>query len=238
MPIPPPRLCCVRKRQNNHGGGFGFHLTSRRGRPGQFISSVEQNSPAEYAGLLVGDRVVEVNGVNVGLENHKQVVARIKAVDDTTKLLVVDKVCDDYHKLHEIIVTSSLPHVVIIDHKNSDDLDINMNRLDTSKIDKDQVIWRNRIRDCVNSEVHKEERIEEDREEVIEEQTTSKEEDENDMNVQYEGTQTQGIEERIMLDLSMTAREMREMLLSRKKKDPRKEKRRDMRKRVEMVEAL
>jgi hypothetical protein len=36
----------------------------------------------------------------------------------------------------------------------------------------------------------------------------------------------------------MTAKEMREMILSRKKKDPRKEKRRDMRKRVEMVEAM
>ena len=58
------------------------------------------------------------------------------------------------------------------------------------------------------------------------------------MNVNYEGMQTQAIEESMMLDLSMTAKEMRERLLSRKKKDPRKEKRRDMRKRVEMVEAL
>ena len=41
-----------------------------------------------------------------------------------------------------------------------------------------------------------------------------------------------------ILNLTMTAKEMREMILSRKKKDPRKEKRRDMRKRVEMVEAM
>merc|ERR1711892_877400 len=40
------------------------------------------------------------------------------------------------------------------------------------------------------------------------------------------------------LDLTMTAKEMREMILSKKKKDPRKEKRKDMRKRVEMVEAM
>ena len=40
------------------------------------------------------------------------------------------------------------------------------------------------------------------------------------------------------LDLTMTAKEMREMLLRRKKKDPRKEERMDMMKRVEMVEAL
>ena len=41
-----------------------------------------------------------------------------------------------------------------------------------------------------------------------------------------------------ILNLTMTAKEMREMILSRKKKDPRKEKRKDMRKRVEMVEAM
>ena len=38
--------------------------------------------------------------------------------------------------------------------------------------------------------------------------------------------------------LKMTAKEMKEMILSRKKKDPRKEKRKDMKRRVEMVEAL
>ena len=42
----------------------------------------------------------------------------------------------------------------------------------------------------------------------------------------------------VILNLTMTAKEMKEMILSRKKKDPRKEKRRDMRKRVEMVEAM
>ena len=41
-----------------------------------------------------------------------------------------------------------------------------------------------------------------------------------------------------MLDLSMTAKEMREMIVSRKKKDPRNERRKDIRRRVEMVEAL
>ena len=44
--------------------------------------------------------------------------------------------------------------------------------------------------------------------------------------------------EDIMDTLKMTAKEMREMLLSRKKKDPRKEKRKDMKRRVEMVEAM
>ena len=38
--------------------------------------------------------------------------------------------------------------------------------------------------------------------------------------------------------LKLTAKEMREMILSRKKKDPRKEKRKDMKRRVEMVESM
>eukprot|EP00092_Neocalanus_flemingeri_P051692 GFUD01060231.1.p2 GENE.GFUD01060231.1~~GFUD01060231.1.p2 ORF type:complete len:118 (+),score=54.65 GFUD01060231.1:81-434(+) len=40
------------------------------------------------------------------------------------------------------------------------------------------------------------------------------------------------------LDLTMSAKEMREMIANKEKKDPRKEKRGDMRRRVEMVEAL
>ena len=56
----------------------------------------------------MGDRIVEVNGVNVGLENHKQVVARIKAVHDDTALLVVDKACVDYHRLREIVLSEEL----------------------------------------------------------------------------------------------------------------------------------
>ena len=58
------------------------------------------------------------------------------------------------------------------------------------------------------------------------------------MNQNYEASHKPTMDESITLDLSMTAREMREMIVSRKKKDPRKEKRRDMRRRVEMVEAL
>ena len=58
------------------------------------------------------------------------------------------------------------------------------------------------------------------------------------MNRNYEASHKPTMDESITLDLSMTAREMREMIVSRKKKDPRKEKRRDMRRRVEMVEAL
>ena len=42
----------------------------------------------------------------------------------------------------------------------------------------------------------------------------------------------------ILVSLARSAKEMREIIMGRKKKDPRKEKRKDLRKRVEMVEQL
>lgn len=81
-----PRLCIMTKGEN----GYGFHLHGEKGKSGQFIRKVEPGSPAESSGLRAGDRVVAVNGVNVEKETHHQVVQRIKAVDNETRLLVVD----------------------------------------------------------------------------------------------------------------------------------------------------
>ncbi|XP_042360336.1 Na(+)/H(+) exchange regulatory cofactor NHE-RF2 [Plectropomus leopardus] len=86
-----PRLCVMAKSEN----GYGFHLHGEKGKSGQFIRKVEPGSPAEASGLRAGDRVVAVNGVNVEKETHHQVVQRIKAVDNETRLLVVD------HETHE-----------------------------------------------------------------------------------------------------------------------------------------
>ena len=62
------------------------NLHAEKSRPGQFIGKVDENSPAEIAGLREGDRIVEVNGINISQENHKQVVQRIKAVPNETIL--------------------------------------------------------------------------------------------------------------------------------------------------------
>ncbi|XP_054616776.1 Na(+)/H(+) exchange regulatory cofactor NHE-RF2 [Dunckerocampus dactyliophorus] len=82
-----PRLCVMTKGEK----GYGFHLHGEKGKTGQYIRKVEPDSPAEEAGLRAGDRVVAVNGVNVERETHHQVVQRIKAVDNVTRLLVVDQ---------------------------------------------------------------------------------------------------------------------------------------------------
>lgn len=91
---PLPRLCCLEKGPN----GYGFHLHGEKGKVGQFIRLVEPGSPAEKAGLLAGDRLVEVNGENVEKETHQQVVSRIRAALNSVRLLVVDPETDEQLK--------------------------------------------------------------------------------------------------------------------------------------------
>ena len=127
-PCPAPRLCLLVKRQDFDG--YGFNLHAERGSPGQFVGLIDQGSPAEVSGLRQGDRIVEVNGVNVTKENHKHVVERIKSDTSTITLLVSDKECDAYHREHGLGVTSCLPYVIHLSsntdimYAESDPLDI------------------------------------------------------------------------------------------------------------------
>uniref|UniRef100_A0AAX7TCE7 PDZ domain-containing protein n=1 Tax=Astatotilapia calliptera TaxID=8154 RepID=A0AAX7TCE7_ASTCA len=96
-----PRLCVMTKGEN----GYGFHLHGEKGKSGQFIRKVEAGSPAEASGLRAGDRLVAVNGVNVEKETHHQVVQRIKAMDNKTRLLVVDS--ETYESLRSLRLTAT-----------------------------------------------------------------------------------------------------------------------------------
>lgn len=106
------RLCHIVKWDDFEG--YGFNLHAERGKPGQYIGKVDDGSPAEAAGLKEGDRIIEVNGVNISNENHKQVVQRIKTVPDETKLLVVDSEADAYFKSKNIVIKSDLPDVIYV----------------------------------------------------------------------------------------------------------------------------
>lgn len=107
---PRVRLCHMRKRPDFTG--YGFNLYAEKGRNGQFIGKVDPGSPAELAGLRQGDRIVEVNGVNVGNENHQQVVQRIKAVADETKFLVVDSAADQYYREQKVVIRGDMANVL------------------------------------------------------------------------------------------------------------------------------
>ena len=99
-----PRLCLLVRGEH----GYGFHLHGEKGRRGQFIRRVEPGSPAEAAALRAGDRLVEVNGVNVEGETHHQVVQRIKAVEGQTRLLVVDKETDEELRRRQLTCTEEM----------------------------------------------------------------------------------------------------------------------------------
>jgi len=106
---PRPRLCHLRKWSDFTG--YGFNLHAERGKAGQFIGTVDAHSPAVAAKLCSGDRIIEVNGTNIGSENHQQVVQRIKAVPDETRLLVVDEEADNYYKEHKVVVRGDMDNI-------------------------------------------------------------------------------------------------------------------------------
>ncbi|PNF29908.1 hypothetical protein B7P43_G07292 [Cryptotermes secundus] len=123
---PVARLCHI--IQWKHFDGYGFNLHAEKGKPGQYIGKVDDGSPAEAAGLKQGDRIIEVNGVNISNENHKQVVQRIKAIPNQTKLLVVDNEADKYFKANNIIIKSSLPDVLYLQTPvTNEDNEVDMN---------------------------------------------------------------------------------------------------------------
>ncbi|XP_054463829.1 Na(+)/H(+) exchange regulatory cofactor NHE-RF1-like [Anoplopoma fimbria] len=100
-----PRLCVIQRGSN----GYGFNLHSERARPGQYIRAVDEDSPAEWAGLLSKDRIVQVNGLSVEGKTHSEVVAAIKAGGKEARLLVVDPDTDAFFK--RCRVTPALHHL-------------------------------------------------------------------------------------------------------------------------------
>merc|ERR1712062_24037 len=98
-----------------------------KNKPGQYIGRIEPGSPADKAGLLENDRLVEVNGENIAQENHKQVVARIKSRSRETILLVADSACDMYHKEKDIVITAKLPYVIRLANVSEDDIKDSIN---------------------------------------------------------------------------------------------------------------
>jgi len=110
---PRPRLCHLRRWPDFTG--YGFNLHCEKTKPGQYIGKVDPHSPAESAGLRENDRIIEVNYVPIGNENHRQVVARIKEgvkrngikYPDEVILLVLDQNADEYYKSKSYVVRSS-----------------------------------------------------------------------------------------------------------------------------------
>merc|ERR1711962_181176 len=128
MDPPKPRECHIKKSPNFNG--YGFNLHTEKNKEGQIVGVVDPGSPAEAAGLKKGDKILQVNGTHIGLETHAQVVARIKAGGDETKIFVVDKECLDWHTDHGVSLLPSLPYTVRLSSDEKDECVVRP-RLDT-----------------------------------------------------------------------------------------------------------
>jgi len=243
-----PRMCHLVKRPDFQG--YGFNLHAEKNKPGiQYIGMVDRNSPAEDAGLREQDKIIEVNNVNIEHENHKQVVERIRSDPNQTKLLVVDKQTEEYHKKHGITITGELEYVLF----NSSET----NRPDIQPIVEEETDSRgsspvsdassnpgparpdSRIRkDSVNSE-----RTLSNRSSVSSRQDNGSLSSGSPRSTPSPTDQTAPPEFNRPkpidgLNLPMTAKEMREMLSRRKKTDPRKDGGMDFRRKFDIIQAL
>jgi len=152
------------------------------------------------------DKIVEVNGVSVAKENHKEVVARIKEKSSETTLLVVDKTCEEYHKEQRKVVHSSLPYVEYISSEIFDEED------NEEYINTDLQVMKTCDKNTETSNTRETETTP-DKIEVVTRTDSGVGEDNNEQ--KHCGKNE--------LDLSMSAKEMREKLNRRRRIDPRKE---------------
>ena len=95
-PGPPslPRKVSIERGSD----GYGFNLHGEKGIHGQYISAIDDGSPAQKNDLRVGDRVIAVNNEDVEDLPHSRVVERIRAGGNQVTLMVVDEQCDQYYK--------------------------------------------------------------------------------------------------------------------------------------------
>lgn len=109
--VSAPRLVVMKRGP----GGYGFNLHGERNvQAGQTISAVDDGSEAQKAGLRVGDKVVEVNGLNVEKMSHGEVVKRIKMNEKEVSMLVIDHITDAYLKQEGRPITTDMANLMTV----------------------------------------------------------------------------------------------------------------------------
>merc|ERR1712080_194200 len=247
MDPPQPRECHVKKSPNFNG--YGFNLHTEKNREGQIVGVVDPGSPAEAAGLKKGDKILQVNGTHIGHETHAQVVARIKAGGDETRVFVADKECIEWHTDHGVSLLPSLPYTLRL----SSETTVSDTREEEDEEEEDTSVreleaGRGREEDI--QEDGEDEEEEEDAEDAtVTTSSSGSNEDKDDIVLPPPVVQSNyrigsassvdEVSDELVggLRLSKTAAEMRVLVGSMKKKDPRMDKI-DMKKKAEIIKNL
>jgi len=86
-------------------------LSTQTGNSDHIVSSLDPGSPAEASGVLVADRLIEVNGINVETRPHQYVAEMVKKSGKYIDLLVVDSLTDQYFRENKMPMSSGRPYV-------------------------------------------------------------------------------------------------------------------------------
>ena len=95
--------------------GYGFNLQAAKNREGNYIGGVDAGSPAYYAGLKDGDRIVEVNGVYAFNDTHANVVSYITQDPSQVKMVVLDRAAEQYFENNNLTISSQMDNAKVIE---------------------------------------------------------------------------------------------------------------------------
>ncbi|XP_013775488.1 Na(+)/H(+) exchange regulatory cofactor NHE-RF1-like [Limulus polyphemus] len=224
---PAPRLCHIIKWPDFEG--YGFNLHSQKSRHGQYIGKIDEASPAEFGGLREGDRIIEVNGVNVANENHKQVVERIKCIPNETNLLVVDPEAEKWYIENNVVVKSGQSNVIFLKTPTKrpvkeTSFNETENEREMDKVEKSP---------GMNINGSSKEELVSSNKALAESTSSSLPQNADNVNLSHGNTglapdsphsskpSQNGLSTSSDLNFNMSASEMRKLLTSKKKKDPR-----------------
>jgi len=110
------RRCRLALNPGGSSAHYGFTVRTISDKPGQFIGKVYNGSLAEYAGLREGDRLIELNGINVEKDFHLELTEKfncgIQGGNGFIELLVVDGGVDLCFDERHALFSSSTNHLV------------------------------------------------------------------------------------------------------------------------------
>ena len=102
------RLCHLKKSSKTSlakNDEYGFNLKAKTSGLCHYIGRVDLNTPADLGGLKSGDKIIEINNMNVHNFNFEQIMQHIKmglnrngkCYKDEVLLMVIDQKIDEYY---------------------------------------------------------------------------------------------------------------------------------------------